>query len=61
VTQLKADKQVAKELNVSAKDIDRAVQDAAKGLSWPGSSAAVALASALGLRRARTRTVIRNG
>ena len=31
--QLKAEKQVAKELNVSAKDVDKAVQDAAKGLS----------------------------
>ena len=31
--QLKAEKQVAKELNVSAKDVDKAVQDAAKDLS----------------------------
>ena len=31
--QLKAEKQVAKELDVSAKDVDKAVQDAAKGLS----------------------------
>ena len=31
--QLKADKHVAKELNASAKDVDKAVQDAAKGLS----------------------------
>ena len=31
--QLKADKQVAKELDVSAKDVDKAVQDAAKGLN----------------------------
>jgi len=31
--QLKAEKQVAKELNVSPKDVDKAVQDAAKGLS----------------------------
>ena len=29
----KAEKQVAKELDVSAKDVDKAVQDAAKGLS----------------------------
>ena len=31
--QLKAEKRVAKELNVSTKDVDKAVQDAAKGLS----------------------------
>ena len=31
--QLKAEKHVAKELNVSTKDIDKAVQDAAKGLN----------------------------
>ena len=31
--QLKAEKQVAKELNVSAKEVDKAVQDAAKDLS----------------------------
>jgi len=31
--QLKAEKQVAKELDVSSKDVDKAVQDAAKGLS----------------------------
>src|SRR5271166_745215 len=31
--QLKAEKQIAKELNVSAKDVDKAVQDAAKDLS----------------------------
>jgi uncharacterized membrane protein len=31
--QLKAEKQVARELNVSPKDVDNAVQDAAKGLS----------------------------
>ena len=31
--QLKADKHIAKELNASAKDVDKAVQDAAKGLS----------------------------
>ena len=31
--QLKAEKQVAKELDVSSKDVDKAVQDAAKGLN----------------------------
>ena len=31
--QLKAEKQVAKELNMNAKEVDKAVQDAAKGLS----------------------------
>ena len=31
--QLKAEKQVAKELNVSAREVDKAVQDAAKDLS----------------------------
>jgi uncharacterized membrane protein len=30
---LKAEKHVAKELDVSSKDVDKAVQDAAKGLS----------------------------
>jgi hypothetical protein len=30
---LKAEKHVAKELNASAKDVDKAVQDAAKGLA----------------------------
>lgn len=31
--ELKAEKHVAKELNVSAKDVDEAVQEAAKGLN----------------------------
>ena len=33
--QLRAQKHVTKELNASAKEVDKAVQDAAKGLSYP--------------------------
>ena len=37
---LTADKHVAKELNTSAEDIDKAVQEAATEVSWPGRSPA---------------------